>query len=173
MPPPPPPTLCTRNRVIVYGQMTLVQTVRETIQIFRMKMLQRAPYRRRIVPTNGEVWSLESCYYLDWEFRQVLTEAVKVVVSWIWRKNWQFYSGLSPETRHALQLGNYWLDKPMWYNVSELPYAATVRSVLHSEKLCNFSLPKIGITAETSDFVTSRRDEIAAIRMGYCWYFVS
>jgi hypothetical protein len=54
----------------------------------------------------------------------------------------------------------------MLYDVSELSTATTVRLLL-SEKLCNFSSLKTEIAVETSDFLTSRGDEIAAIWIGY------
>jgi hypothetical protein len=55
----------------------------------------------------------------------------------------------------------------MWYDVSEVPFAAIVKSLLLSEKLCNFSLSNTGIAREILDFLRSSRDEIAAIWMGY------
>jgi hypothetical protein len=51
----------------------------------------------------------------------------------------------------------------MWYDVSKLPYAGTVRSLLLSEKLCNISSQKTGIAGKILIFLTSRRDEIATI----------
>jgi hypothetical protein len=93
---------------------------------------------------------------------------VKVIVSWIWCKNWPSSHGLSPGAPSRFAV--WWttaLDKPMWYDVSELPYVAIVRSLLLSEKLRNFFSPKTEISVETLDFLTSRRDEIAAIWMGY------
>jgi hypothetical protein len=64
-------------------------------------------------------------------------------------------------------LGTTALEKPMWYNISEPPYAPIVRMLLLTKKLCNTSLSKTGIAGEILDFLTSRRDEIAAIWMGY------